>query len=69
MKINLPNSKYIVYEQDILDILIAFNNQDYEWILDFFETLKPFQHMDELETYTFEQIIANAGIVSYQGKK
>jgi len=25
--------------------------------------------MDELETYTFEQIIANAGIVSYQGKK
>ena len=68
MKINLPNSKYIVYEQDILDILIAFNNQDYEWILDFFESLRPIEHTDELETYTFEQLIANAGIVSHKGK-
>ena len=68
MKINLPNSKYVIYEKDVLDILIAFNNQDYEWILDFFETLKPFQHMDELETYTFEQLLANAGI-TFQGNK
>ena len=68
MKINLPNSKYVIYEKDVLDILIAFNNQDYEWILDFFETLKPIQHMDELETYTFEQLIANAGI-TFQGNK
>jgi len=68
MKINLPNSKYIVYEQDILDILIAFNNQDYEWILNFFESLRPVEHMEELEAYTFEQIIANAGIVSHKGK-
>ena len=68
MKINLPNSKYVIYEKDVLDILIAFNNGDYEWILDFFETLKPIQHMDELETYTFEQIIANAGI-TFKGTK
>jgi len=68
MKINLPNSKYIVYEQDILDILIAFNNQDYEWILDFFESLRPIEHMDELETYTIEQLMANAGI-SFTGNK
>jgi|TARA_R110000823_G_scaffold207143_1_gene337819 hypothetical protein len=68
MKINLPNSKYIVYEQDILDILIAFNNQDYEWILDFFESLRPIEHMDELETYTIEQLVANAGI-SFTGNK
>ena len=67
MKINLPNSKYIIYEKDVLDILIAFNNGDYEWILDFFESLKPFEHMDELKTYTFEQMIANAGI-TFQGK-
>jgi hypothetical protein len=68
MKINLPNIKYIVYEQDILDILIAFNNQDYEWILDFFESLRPIEHMDELETYTIEQLVANAGI-SFTGNK
>ena len=68
MKINLPNSKYVIYEKDVLDILIAFNNQDYEWILDFFETLKPIQHMDELETYTFEQLIANVGI-TFKGTK
>ena len=69
MKIELPNNQYVISERDICDILIAYNNQDYDWILDFFETLHPIEHMDELETYTFEQIIANAGIVSYQGKK
>ena len=69
MKIELPNNKYVITERDICDILIAYNNQDYDWILDFFETLHSIEHMDELETYTFEQIIANAGIVSYQGKK
>tara|TARA_B100000745_G_C19945647_1_gene319106 strand:+ start:272 stop:478 length:207 start_codon:yes stop_codon:yes gene_type:complete len=66
MKIELPNNQYVISERDICDIIIAFNNQDYDWILDFFETLHPIEHMDELETYTFEQIIANAGIVSYQ---
>ena len=66
MKIELPNNQYVISERDICDIIIAFNNQDYDWILDFFETLHPIEHMDELETYTFEQIIANAGIVSFQ---
>ena len=68
MKINLPNSKYVIYEQDILDILIAFNDGNYEWILDFFEALKPIEHMEDLKSYTFEQLIANTGIVSYKGK-
>ena len=68
MKIPLPNSKYIIYEKDVLDILIAFNNQDYEWILDFFESLKPVEHMDELKSYSFEQLLANAGIVSQRKK-
>ncbi len=68
MKIPLPNSKYIIYEKDVLDILIAFNNQDYEWILDFFESLKPVEHMDELKSYSFEQLLANAGIVSRKKK-
>ena len=68
MKINLPNNKYVIYEKDILDILIAFNNGDYEWILNFFESLKPVEHMEELDSYTLEQLIANAGIVSHKGK-
>jgi len=68
VKIPLPNSKYIIYEKDVLDILIAFNNQDYEWILDFFESLKPVEHMDELKSYSFEQLLANAGIVSQRKK-
>jgi hypothetical protein len=68
VKIPLPNSKYIIYEKDVLDILIAFNNQDYEWILDFFESLKPVEHMDELKSYSFEQLLANAGIVSRKKK-
>ena len=37
MKIELPNNKYVITERDICDILIAYNNQDYDWILDFFE--------------------------------
>jgi hypothetical protein len=68
MEIELPNNKYIIYEKDILDILIAFNGGNYEWILDFFESLKPFEHIEDLESYTFEQLIANSGIVSYNGK-
>ena len=68
MKIDLPNNKYIIYEKDILVILIAFNNGDYEWILNFFESLKPVEHMEELDSYTLEQLIANAGIVSHKGK-
>ena len=67
MKINFPNSKYVIYEQDILDILIAFNNQDYDWILYFFETLKPIDSTEDLASYSFDQILANAGI-TFQGK-
>jgi hypothetical protein len=64
MKIELPNNKYIIYEKDILDILIAFNSGNYEWVLDFFESLNPIDNFDNQKTYTFEQVIANAGIVS-----
>ena len=64
MKIELPNNKYIIYEKDILDILIAFNSGNYEWVLDFFESLNPIDNFDNQRTYTFEQVIANAGIVS-----
>ena len=68
MKIELPNNQYVISERDICDILIAYNNQDYDWILDFFETLNPIDNFDNQKTYTFEQVIANAGIVSTQGK-
>ena len=66
MKIELPNNQYVISERDICDIIIAFNHQDYDWILDFFETLNPIDNIDNQKTYTFEQIIANAEIVSYQ---
>lgn len=61
---NLSNEKYIISENDIIDILIAYNNQDYEWILYFFETLVPVQ---DTVGYTFEEILRNAGI-TFQGK-
>ena len=64
---NLPDEKYIISESDIVEILIAYNNQDYEWIIDFFETLEPVTSIDELQSYTLEQLLANAGIV-YQRK-
>jgi hypothetical protein len=61
---NLPDEQYIINESDIVDILIAYNNQDYEWILYFFESLVPVQ--DSIG-YTFEEILKNAGI-TFQGK-
>ena len=64
MKIELPNNQYVISERDICDIIIAFNNQDYDWILYFFETLNPIDNIDNQKIYTFEQVIANAGIVS-----
>ena len=67
MKVNLPNHKYVIYERDIVDILIAFNDGNYEWILDFFESLKPIDSTDDLTSYSFEQLLANAGI-TFQGK-
>ncbi len=67
MKVNLPNHKYVIYERDIVDILIAFNDGNYEWILDFFETLTPVDGTDNSKTYSFEQLLANAGI-TFQGE-
>ena len=67
MKVNLPNHKYVIYDRDIVDILIAFNDGNYEWILDFFETLTPVDGTDNSKTYSFEQLLANAGI-TFQGK-
>ena len=68
MKIEFPNNKYVITERDICDIIIAFNNQDYDWILYFFESLNPIDYFDNQNTYTFEQVIANAGIVIHDGK-
>jgi hypothetical protein len=68
MKIKLPEYKYVITERDVMDILIAFNNQDYDWILYFFESLNPIDNFDNQNTYTFEQEIANAGIVIHDGK-
>jgi|TARA_R110000824_G_scaffold10790_4_gene47267 hypothetical protein len=67
MKIKLPEYKYVITERDVMDILIAFNNQDYDWILYFFETLKPIDSTEDLASYSFDQILANAGI-TFQGK-
>ena len=67
MKVNLPNHKYVIYERDIVDILITFNDGNYEWILDFFESLKPIDSTDDLTSYSFEQLLANADI-TFQGK-
>jgi hypothetical protein len=58
----------MITENDIVDIIIAFNNQDYDWILYFFETLNPIDNTDDQKSYTFEQILANAEITSYLGK-
>jgi len=63
----IENRRFVITDGDITDILIAFNNADYEWILDFFEDLKPIENTDDLSSYSFEQLIANAGI-TFQGK-
>ena len=64
----LPNERYMITENDIVDIIIAFNNQDYDWILYFFEKLVPIQNVKnhiniKQETYTFNEVIEMAGIV------
>ena len=55
-----------------MDILIAYNNQDYEWIIYFFESLVPVQslkkHIKIEPTYTFDEVIKMAGI-KLQGKQ
>ena len=63
---------YVISESDIMDILIAYNNQDYEWIIYFFESLVPVQslkkHIKIEPTYTFDEVIKMAGI-KLQGKQ
>jgi len=62
----LPEDRYIIHESDIMDILIAYNNQDYEWILYFFESLVPVQNIKKNiqpePMYTFNEVIKMAGI-------
>ena len=69
---NLPEELYIITENDIVDILIAYNNQDYEWILYFFEKLVPVQdikrNIQHEPTYTFDEVIKMAGIVLQKNK-
>ncbi len=67
MRVEFPEYKYVITERDVMDILIAFNNQDYDWILYFFETLKPIDSTEDLTSYSFDQLLANAGI-TFQGK-
>ena len=68
----LPDEQYLISESDIMDILIAYNNQDYEWIIYFFESLVPVQslkkHIKIEPTYTFDEVIKMAGI-KLQGKQ
>ena len=59
---NLPDEHYVISESDIVEILIAYNNQDYDWILYFFESLVPVQNIKshfntEKQTYTFDEVI------------
>ena len=61
-KKKLPNFKYIITDEDILSLLHAINNDDFDFILDFLEDLEPIG-VDNSPIYSFEQILANAGIV------
>ena len=65
-RFEFPEEKYIISESDIMDILIAYNNQDYEWIIFFFETLVPVQRVIKQikvePTYTFNEILKTVGL-------
>ena len=63
----LPEEHYVISETDIVEILIAYNNQDNDWILYFFESLVPIQNIKNHfntkdQTYTFDEVIKMAGI-------
>jgi hypothetical protein len=64
MKYPISEHQYVITEKDVVDILIAYNNQDYEWIIYFFETLTPIdiKITGGKESYTYEQLLANAGL-------
>ena len=70
---SLPEEHYVISETDIVEILIAYNNQDYEWIIYFFESLVPVQDIKRKiqhePTYTFNEVIKMAGIVLPKNNK
>ena len=35
------NFHYVITEEDILEILIAMDNNDWDYVMDFFEQLEP----------------------------
>ena len=72
-KFELPEEHYVISESDIVDILIAYNNQDYDWILYFFEKLVPVQDIKKhinikKQTYTFDEVLEMAVIVLSERK-
>ena len=67
-KKKLPNFEYIITDEDILSILHAINNDDFDFILDFLEDLEPVGVDNSTNVYSFEQILANAGIVITRNK-
>jgi len=57
----LPEYKYIITERDIIELLTALSNDDVDFVIDFFEDLIPVD--ENSDTYSLEQILANAGII------
>ena len=51
----------IITERDIIELLTALSNDDIDFVVDFFEDLIP--ENDDDNTYSLEQILANAGVV------
>jgi Holliday junction resolvasome RuvABC ATP-dependent DNA helicase subunit len=58
----IPDYNYLITEEDIIEILTALSNNDIEFVIDFLEDLEPIE--EENLTYTLEQVLANAGIVT-----
>tara|TARA_Y100001937_G_scaffold90013_1_gene121740 strand:+ start:203 stop:418 length:216 start_codon:yes stop_codon:yes gene_type:complete len=56
------NFHYIITEEDILEILIAMDNNDWDYVMDFFEDLEPLD-VPRSDIFTLEQLVANAGLV------
>ena len=56
-----PEFRYEITERDVIELLTALSNDDVEFVIDFFEDLIPIE--ENSETYSFEQILANAGII------
>ncbi len=57
----IPEFRYEITERDVIELLTALSNDDVEFVIDFFEDLIPIE--ENSETYSFEQILANAGII------